>query len=400
MRSAKGKHEKIGKLIIQDYRQFGGRHCWTAALMKVLAYHGLHLSEEMLFGLSGGIGFIYWYMKKMPSPFIGTRYGKGTEPLLNACRRIGAEATLVETTSARKGHEELKKLLQEGEPTIAFVDMVYLPYLALPEIAHFGAHTIVIFGLDEEENKVYISDCCQKPVTVGVGDLKRARSSKFPPFPPRNRLLRIKCPSRIKNLEEGIRESIKESCKNMLEPPIRNIGLAGMQKWADVVLKWPLQFKGLDLFGCLFNTFVFIEVSGTGGSAFRTMYARFLREAGSILSEPILNEVAEIFNESGELWSKIAQTALPDSWPTLKRVRELMIEKERIFREQGPKALERMRKINAELNGYLIREKVATEFEGISRGDLTLLLADLRQKILECYKIEGKAIEMLSSIVR
>lgn len=49
------------KLIIQGFNQFGGKHCQTAALKNVLDYHGLHLSEEMLLGLGGGIGFIYCY---------------------------------------------------------------------------------------------------------------------------------------------------------------------------------------------------------------------------------------------------------------------------------------------------------------------------------------------------
>ena len=57
--------QKNEKLIIQGFKQFGGKHCQTAALKNILDYHGLHLSEEMLLGLMGGVGFIYWYMKLM-----------------------------------------------------------------------------------------------------------------------------------------------------------------------------------------------------------------------------------------------------------------------------------------------------------------------------------------------
>ena len=253
------------KMIIEDFKQFGGKHCQTTALKNISDYHGLHLSEEMLLGLGGGIGFIYWYMKRMSSPFIGTRYGKGEEFLLNICKRIGAEGTIFRTTSAKKGHEELKKLLRDNEPAYVFVDMAYLPYMALPEIAHFGGHTIVIFGLDEEENKVYISDRGKRVVTTSIDDLKKARNSKFPPFPPKNKILKIKYPSKIRNLEGGIKEAIGECCANMLKPPIKNIGLAGIQKWAGIVPKWPEQFKGPNLLDCLFNTFIYIEIGGTGG---------------------------------------------------------------------------------------------------------------------------------------
>jgi hypothetical protein len=161
------------KLMIQGFKPLGGKHCWTVALKNVLDYHGLGLSEEMLFGLGGGIGFIYWYMKLMRAPFIGTRYGKGVEPLIDTCKRIGAKATIFQTTNVKKGYDELKKDLREGKPTFVFADMAYLPYLALPEVAHFGAHTIVVFGLDEQADKVHIADRCAKPIMISIEDLKK-----------------------------------------------------------------------------------------------------------------------------------------------------------------------------------------------------------------------------------
>jgi len=128
----------------------------------------------------------------------------------------------------------------------------------------------------------------------------------------------------------------------MLKPPIKNIGLAGMQKWAELVVKWPQQFRGLELCGCLFNTFLYIEIGGTGGSAFRTMYSKFLEEASIILNNPDLNNVALTFKESAQAWSRIALSALPNSWPTLKNIRELAVEKDVHFLKQEPDAMEKM----------------------------------------------------------
>jgi len=387
--------EEKEKLIIKGFNQFGGKHCQTTALKNVLDYHGLHLSEEMLLGLGGGIGFIYWYVKVMPSPFIGTRYGKGEEFLIKICERIGGEAIIFQTTSIRKGYEQLKNMLRKGEPVYIFVDMPYLPYLALPEIAHFGGHTIVVFGIDEEENKVYISDRGKNYVTSSIEDLKKARSSKFPPFPAKNKLLKIKYPSKVGNLEKGIKNSIRDCCLNMLEPPIRNIGLAGIKKWANIVPKWSEQFEGLDLFGCLFNTFIYIEIGGTGGSAFRPMYAQFLKESSSILNNPRLNEVAKMFEDSGEVWSKIAAAALPDSWSILRRIRELSFEKNKIFEEQKRGALENMIEINKEVDKLVKKAE-----EDLKKKDLTLLLTNLQQKILNCYELEEKAFKTLNDIIK
>ena len=381
------------RLVIQGFKQFVGKHCETTALKRVLDYHGLPISEEMLLGLGGGVGFIYWYMKLMPSPFVGGRYGKGTEFPMSICRRIGADMTIIETSSSKKGYEELKAILRAGEPAVVYGDMAYLPYFAVPEVAHFGGHAFIVFGLDEEEDEVYIYDRGRNPVTVSIADLAKARGSKFPPFPPKHRLLKIEYPSQIGNLENGIREAIQECCQNMLKPPIKNIGLAGIQKWSNLVMKWPAQFKGINLLGALMNGFIYIEIGGTGGSAFRSMYAQFLEEASPIIDKPALREVAEMMRKSAEVWSEIASGFLPDSWPDLKKMRELMFEKNRLFEEQEPGALQKMRKINEELDRLMV--KAVEDLE-----QTPAFLADVQQSILKCYEIEKKAFQTLDSVIQ
>ncbi len=44
--------------VVAGFGLFGGHHCETSAVKKIFAYHDLPVSEEMLFGLAGGIGFI------------------------------------------------------------------------------------------------------------------------------------------------------------------------------------------------------------------------------------------------------------------------------------------------------------------------------------------------------
>jgi hypothetical protein len=380
------------KLMLEGFKPFIGKHCETTALKRALDYHGLDLSEEMLLGLGGGIGFIYWYMKIMPGPFIGGRNGKVAEFAVTACKRLGAEVAVMETASASKGYEELKELLRNGEPAVAYVDMAYLPYLAVPEQAHFGGHVVAVFGLDEDRDVVHIYDRGRNPVTAGIADLARARASKFPPFPPKHRLLKIKYPARIVDLSAGIRDSILECCHNMLKPPIKNIGLAGMQKWAEMVVKWPQQFKGLNLLGALMNGFMYIEIGGTGGSAFRYMYARFLEEASSIINQPLLKEVADIMRQSAVIWSQIADGFLPDSWSNLKRMRQLIVEKNRLFEEQEPGALKAMIQIDREFDD-LMKKAV----DDLSHPPA--FLADVQRSILRCRDIESQAFQSLTNIV-
>lgn len=186
----------------------------------------------------------------------------------------------------------------------------------------------------------------------------------------------------------------------MLNPPIRNNGLSGMRKWAANVRKWPEQFEGMKLSTGLFNLFVYIEIAGTGGICFGPMYAQFLDEASVILSKPDLKEVADMFRESGKIWRDIAVAAMLDSWGTLRRIRELSLEKNRVFEEQGPDAYKRMREISAEVDDFLIRKRAAEEFKESDQEKMAPLLADLRQKILEMYKIEKDAFVGLREIIR
>lgn len=382
------------KLIVQGFNQFGGKHCQTTALKNLLAYHGLPISEQMLLGLGGGIGFIYWYAKGMLAPFIGCRNANVDEFTLNICRRIGIDAEIIQTSSEWKAYDELKKLLKQGEPVNLFVDMVYLPYFALPENAHFGGHAIVVYGIDEIENKVYISDRSARPLAVTIADLQKARNSKYSPFAPKNKMLKIKnYTPELGNLDKGIKESIKTCCQNMLNPPIKNIGLSGLKKWANIVSRWPEQFSGMNLFGCLYNTFVYIEIGGTGGDGFRSMYAQFLEEASSILNKPELYEIVQMFNKSGERWREIAKAALPDSSPVLKRIRVLTVEKNRIFENSGLDGLEKMKTINLELDDLM---KKAGDV--LQEKDTTGLLENLRQKIIDCYQIEAAAFQRLNEI--
>ncbi len=384
------------RVVIENFNHTGGKHCQTTALRSILAYHGLNLSEELLLGLGGGIGFIYWYMKQMPAPFIGARYGgRNEEFMTNMLRRIGGKAFIFQTASAKKGHDELMRTLSAGEPVYVYVDMAYLPYMAIPEDVHFGAHTVTVFGVDEEENTVYIGDRGAHPVTVTVEDLKKARNSNFSPFPPNNKILKIDYPREVKNLKEGITEAIKECCHTLLNPPITNFGLEGMKKLAKIIVRWPEQFTGLNLYGCFMNLFMYIEIGGSGGSAFRPMYAQFLREASPIVGNPHLEEVAALYEESGKKWSEIADTAFPDEWPVFKKAKELMVEKNRIFEEQKPGALQKMLEINGELD-ELMREGV----KELRERDLKPLLTELQQKILELYEIEGKAVGELNEVFK
>ena len=386
----------VERIVLEDFDSFGGKHCQTTALKGILDYNGLHLSEEMLLGLGGGLGFIYWYMKKMPAPFVGGRTGGRNEEFMrNALDRIGGKGELYRSGSEKRGYEELMKILRSGQPAYVYGDMAYLPYMAIPEDAHFGYHTFVVYGIDEETGTVYVGDRGRHGVTLSLDKLNLARNSKFPPFPPKNQLLKISLPDKMADIRPGIMEGIKDCIYDMMNPPIKNFGLAGIKKWAAMVSKWPKMFKDFNLFMCLFNVFIYIEIGGTGGAAFRPMYARFLTDAAGLVERPGLLEAAERFRESAKVWTNIATIALPDSWPTLGKIRELSYAKNEIFEEYGPEAFEKMLEINRE--GEPLMEQAVKE---LGERDTTELFGGMKEKILELYNKEEKAFQVLDEVMK
>lgn len=380
------------KYVINDFDLFGGLHCETSAVRKIFLYNDLSISEEMLFGLGGGIGFIYWYVKQMPAPMVGGR-GGGRYFIEDAARRAGATIQIRRTTSTRKGHAWLMQKLANNEPTVLYADMAYLPYMGVPEDAHFGQHVFVVYGVDERENRVFISDRGQHGVTVTVDELKQARASKFPPWPPQHATFDITLPDQFKVTIKNLKEALKVCINGMVNPPLKNFGLKGFLKWSNLISKWPKLFSSEELWNALYQGFIYIETGGTGGSAFRPMFGRFLEEAKAILRKPNLDQVIEKYQESAEIWSEIAKLLLPDEYPTLARARKLLWEQSRVSEARKPGATKRLHAINQELKESMDNILIAVT-------QASAFLPRVQKRILDLYEVEKEAIHLLQKTIK
>jgi hypothetical protein len=201
-----------------------------------------------------------------------------------------------------------------------YVDMPYLKYLHMPKDAHFGGHSIVVFGLDEEEGIVYVSDRDGKDHEITISDeevptdshkvslqeLEQARGSKCKAMPPKNKWLTFDF-THIKPLDESvIMTAIGETTEKMLYPPIKNLGLKGIRTCAQKVLGWKV-FDDEKLKWSAFNGFIFInQIGGTGGGGFRKMYGNFLRESGTLINSEELTGLGNEYFTIGEEWDKVA----------------------------------------------------------------------------------------------
>ncbi len=379
---------------VEAYVHTGGFHCETTALRNVFRQDGIDLSEEMLLGLGGGLGAVYFRMKMMPCPFFGGRSrgfrgsdGKDIGFIESVCESLNVGHRERRTASAKKGWQMLHEQVASGQPAFIYADMPYLPYTGVPPEAHFGAHSIVVFGLDVGAEMARVSDRNDEPQPLSFEDLHNARNSKHKPFPPKNGLYSFEF--RNWRFEPGtcLRAALRRNAEAMLSPPIANLGVKAFAKLSADLPKWPKVMDPDQLLTALSTGFLYIELAGTGGGGLRRPYARFLGEASELLDDASLAEASRRFDATADLWSELAVLFLPDSVPSLREFRESIVEKSRIVIEGSAVGNDRV----GELDGRaaeLIRTAMAGELQRWPEGipqmqDLLARIAQMETGILE-----------------
>ncbi|MGD1993791.1 MAG: BtrH N-terminal domain-containing protein, partial [Anaerolineae bacterium] len=285
-------------------------HCVTGSMRHVYIYNGHDVSEEMLLGVGGGVGFIYWHTKGA-DPFIGGR-AKGrphTGFETAAGRRTGVAIAEHVTTSARKARRTLLELLDAEQPVMLQVDMGFLPYFDFGgQEYHFGAHAVVACGYDPATARVLIADRDAELHPLSMDELERARGSEHRPYPPKHRWTTFDFSQKRQPTPEEIRAAIAEQVEGMLDPPISNLGVKGIRKATRRILEWPNEMDEQALRRTMFNTYIFIDAEGgTGGGIFRLMFSRFLRESAAVTGDERLIEIAHAFQAIGRRWQEVAE---------------------------------------------------------------------------------------------
>jgi len=293
---------------LEGFKHSATHHCVTGSMRDIYVFHKHDISEEMLLGLGAGVSYSYWHFKGT-APFMGGR--GGFKPPLETVtgERTGVVVETHRTTSARKAQKTLLDMLEAGLPVMIQCDMGFLPYFDFGgEEYHFGGHAVVICGYDPETDCVLVADRDEELHLVPMEDLERARGSTFKPFPPKNLWYTFDFGEKREPSAAEVRQAILDQTGPMLAPPIRNIGVKGIRKAAQMVPKWPEKMDQEELRFALFNAWIFISPEGgTGGGSFRYMFSRFLREAAVILGDPRLKESAGEFQQIGDEWEELGK---------------------------------------------------------------------------------------------
>jgi hypothetical protein len=391
---------------LSGYNQFQGLHWETGSLRNSLDFQGVTAphtgqpySEAMLLGISGGIVmgyFTFAYQGYDPMVQILTR--NTFDPSQKIYERLEIKTNVRQTTSPDKGVNNLLEVLEAGLPAIVYADMFSLPYNAVPyDQGTWGMFPILVYGFDEDS--VNISDRARVPLTITGNELAAARGrtkkNKY-------RLLTLEPPNPNKlrsAVEAGLRNCIELFTQAPPKGSKNNFGFLAYKKWAELLIKnkgrgsWQQEYPpGRKMYAALISAFQDVSVFGKDGGGEREVYAQFLDEAGDILGNPALTEIAQQFRTSAHAWDELAAALLPGEVPLFKETRELMLDKHHSFLNRGNAALDDIHKNNDRLDE--IMNQVSQEFP-LTNVEATELNASVSEKVLEIHDIEYEAIDGL-----
>ncbi|TFF98959.1 MAG: DUF4872 domain-containing protein [Promethearchaeota archaeon] len=334
------------KHIVEGFIHRLGKHCESSSLRDMFEFYGFSMSEPMIFGLDGTMGFAFFdYSDRFTGGdladlpmFVGGKQDS-INPKSLACRLLGIQLRKQSFTSPDNAWDKSKQLILKNIPLLLQVDLGYFDYIQEEEInqedlIHFGGHFITLAGFDESQGLAYVGDSSYEGFQeVPIETLKNARNSSYGPsfLHPNNTqyLMNPRPDGKHPPLAAGIKLAIKKVVDNMLRPSISNNGLQGLKNFSENILEWREKLnktitntesgKEKSLAEITFQLIhAYIEEWGTGGALFRTLYASFLEE---ILKTPeikqgpkawiadeldIIRECVPLIHDSANKWTKFA----------------------------------------------------------------------------------------------
>ena len=298
--------------MIENFPNQRREHCETGSLQNLMENYGIKLSEDLAFGIGGGLYFLYCpFIKigKFPFPIMRTRPGT---IFRNVSKRGGL--SLHEMTfgdDKAKSIEVLNELVDQNIPVVLVVNIYTVPYLdrVLPpdDKLSFNGHNIIVIG--REGSTYNISDCDMKlqdeyyTITEAELNVTRFMSGANAPH---GRLFYFDKPDPEKFARFDYRSAciagLKEVCYNMTNIPLPYFGFKGIKHMGNKIRKWDQKYSFREISLGLLFYYRILEMAGTGGSGYRYIYARFLKECAGIFQDERFETYSETIEKAADSW--------------------------------------------------------------------------------------------------
>ncbi|MER6780865.1 MULTISPECIES: BtrH N-terminal domain-containing protein [unclassified Streptomyces] len=301
-------------MTVLVYEDFGtGRHREASLIRHAL---GSAHDEELIAGLAGGIGFMYFVFEYAGRAPIATIVAQAhPEPWVQvALRRLRIPYDATRATKPRWGR--VRAALDGGQPAFCVVDRSSLPWHeadADAEMIGADPYTVVIAGYDGDD--LLIEDGAESPYRIDREEFGAAWTAH------RKGRHQLVVPTGPAEGEPDVEGAIAATVTRLTGPVLGNqfdvnFGFSGMEKLAaqlrDRTTKtgWERRFGGPEAFRAgTARLYACLEEEWTAPGATRPLYADFLDLAGR-------PEAAALLRDSAGHWSRLAalaRTAEPDS---------------------------------------------------------------------------------------
>ena len=291
------------KKMISGWKHSKGVHCGSSAIRDVCRRSGHEFSEQMCFGLGGGLGFYYTKDRNTdPSRLIHLR---GPMMEVSFLRNFGLDVRdwKYEDDPAR-AMDDLKGLVAGDVPVLIQTDIRYLDYY--DSSTHFPGHVVAVCGYDDSERVFYVADNSFEDVQpVSYESMKRSRNSKAEPYPLSNNWLEADLSGREFDLETAAAAAIRRNAETMIGGYATLRGTSGvgtMERWARELPEW----KDLpDWKWSARFSYQVICRRGVDGAGFRWFYRDFLNEVSPRVPSVSRLGLAERMDALGTRWSEM-----------------------------------------------------------------------------------------------
>jgi Butirosin biosynthesis protein H, N-terminal/Domain of unknown function (DUF4872) len=315
--------------VVPGYPAFGAEQHQPSALVRhLLAQAGLELTEPMVCGLGGGIGFLYavFEYKTVPYPLLTIVAQHHPQPWFEAVTgHLAIAATTVTSASARTALTKLDAAVDAGHPALIVVGRGLMPgHDNISELEAADAYPVVVAGRIGGE--YLIDDRADAPWRMdraGLGEAWAAhRKGRFA-------LTTVTPPLGPVDQSAAIRAALITTTDHLTGPVLGNyfdvnMGLSGMTKFAaelrDRTTKtgWARRFSSpLAVEMGLRRVAECLTWQHTAPGGTRPLYAQFLAEAANATGLDLLpaSRSAALAGENWTLIADLAGSADPDDDP-------------------------------------------------------------------------------------
>ena len=296
--------------MIENFPNQRRMHCETGVLVNIMQYYGYNITERMVFGIGGGMYFLYFPLMKVQNFVLVTMRTKPGSIIRNFAKRMKINYNeMTFGNNIEKGTRVLNDLVDKNIPVVLASNILGIKYLNdLGFEMDYNGHHLIVIGkegdnyiiadIDEKlpnDDYVYLNETNLKYARFRSGlSAPHGRLFYFDPLP--------KGFSINVDLRPAIITGLKDTCNNMSSIPFKYFGSKGIHYFAKDLRTWHKKYTNDRIDYNLLWYYRLIEQAGTGGAGYRYIYADFLKEASSLLQSEILENCSITMNNSADCW--------------------------------------------------------------------------------------------------